>query len=159
MLAVLRELTDRFIEFILKNVKGDSEEAKLVAALKTLALTITVLIWMVVGLLFSNINLRIDFNDLNLGMERMSVIFSATDENPFYKFLKVNDALSARNERLVKDNSSLLKQNVRLTQQNVYLMGRVESNETELHYLRDLNLGLSERCLNSQRVKSKAGKK
>ena len=121
MLAVLRELTDRFIEFILKNVKGDSEEAKLVAALKTLALTITVLIWMVVGLLFSNINLRIDFNDLNLGMERMSVIFSATDENPFYKFLKVNDALSARNERLVKDNSSLLKQNVRLTQQNVYL--------------------------------------
>ena len=38
-------------------------------------------------------------------------------------------------------------------------MRRVESNETELHYLRDLNLGLSERCLNSQRVKSKADKK
>lgn len=108
MLALIKELTDRFIEFILSLVKGDSLEAQLTSALKSAIFMVTVLICLVINLLITNMNQRVELKDMEDGISRINVLFDERSGGSIQGFLKANTQLSTQNARLNQDNMNLM---------------------------------------------------
>ena len=68
MLAVFKELTNRFIEFVLALTKGATLEEQLTSALKTSIFLVSVLLVVVTSLAVANLNLRMEVSDMEVGI-------------------------------------------------------------------------------------------
>jgi hypothetical protein len=118
MLALIKELTDRFIEFILSLVKGETLEAQLTSALKSSIFMISVLICLVINLLITNINQRVELKDMEDGIAKVNVLFDAKNGGSIQGFLKINNLLTEQNIRLKQDNMGLLAHSIVLGSEN-----------------------------------------
>ena len=134
MLAVIKELTDRFIEFILSLSKGETLEAQLTSALKSCIFVMTAVIAVVINLVITNIHQRIELKDMEEGIAKVSILFDDTSSGSINGFLRVNRILSEENISLKKDNIALLSQTVKLgaeyRSQNFLLLQLITENKT-----------------------------
>lgn len=121
MFGLIKELADRFIEFVLKFVKGDTVEEQLTSALKSAVFLIAILGWACVGLLMANINLRVENSDMQAGISKMNLLFDPTDGGPVKAFVRINDALTRQVSLIKQENMMLFKNNIKLTDENSIL--------------------------------------
>lgn len=121
MFGLVKELADRFIEFVLKFVKGETVEEQLTSVLKSAVFLIAILAWATIGLLMANINLRIENNDMEAGVSKMNLIFSPEDGGPINSFIRINDTLNRQVSLVKQENMLLFKNNIKLTDENNFL--------------------------------------
>lgn len=121
MFGLIKELADRFIEFVLKFVKGDTVEEQLTSALKSAVFLIAILGWACIGLLMANINLRVENSDMQAGISKMNLLFDPTDGGPVKAFVRINDALTRQVSLVKQENLMLFKNNIKLTDENSIL--------------------------------------
>lgn len=121
MFGLLKELVDRFIEFVLSLVKGATVEEQLTSALKSAVFLIVILAWATIGLLMANINLRIDLSDMEAGVSKVSLLFDPTDGGPLKAFVRINDSLNKQMTLVKQENMLLFKNNIKLTDENNFL--------------------------------------
>lgn len=121
MFGLIKELADRFIEFVLKFVKGDTVEEQLTSALKSAVFLIAILGWACIGLLMANINLRVENSDMQAGISKMNLLFDPTDGGPVKAFVRINDALTRQVSLIKQENMMLFKNNIKLTDENSIL--------------------------------------
>lgn len=121
MFGLVKELADRFIEFVLRFVKGETVEEQLTSALKSAVFLIAILGWATIGLLMGNINLRVELSDMNAGVTRMNLLFDPTDGGPIKGFVRINDSLTKQLGLVKQENTLLFKNNIRLTDENSFL--------------------------------------
>lgn len=145
MFGLIKELADRFIEFVLRFVKGETVEEQLTSALKSAVFLIAILGWATIGLLMANINLRVELSDMESGVTKMNLLFDPTDGGPIKAFVRINDSLSAQISLVKKENLVLFKNNIKLSDENnlirPYLI-QVLANEARLRKNNDLLLEL-----------------
>lgn len=133
MFGLMKELADRFIEFVLKFVKGDTVEEQLTSALKSAIFLIAVLGYVAVTTGLANINLRIENADMETGIAKMNVVFGQEDGGPLNSFIRINDSLNKQVSLVKQENLILFKNNITLTDENnflrPYLVRALEENK------------------------------
>lgn len=115
MFSLYKELGDRFIEFVLRMVKGETLEDQLTSALKSAIFLVSVLGFVITALAVSNANLRLQLSDMEVGLSKVNLLFDSQDGGPIQGFFKLNDILSAQNTVVKQENFQLVKTNVTLT--------------------------------------------
>lgn len=137
MFKVIEELMNRFIEFILQYVKGESAEERLTSALRTSIYTTTALFWLLVSLLVSSVLMKIEIANLQAGIQRINVLFDSSAQNsPFSEFIKLNNSLVQRLELSTQEKEFLIRENVKLTNIN-------EGLHTDVQHYQDENKTLT----------------
>lgn len=121
MLALIKELADRFIEFVLAMVKGETVEEQLTSALKSCIFLISVLGCAVAALAVSNLNKSLEISDMEVGVAKVKMLFDTEGGGPINGFLRINDMLSTQNNEVKQENILLLKSNAKLTEENHWL--------------------------------------
>lgn len=122
MFAVIKELTDRFIEFVMRYIGGDTVEEKLKQLVNTAIYFIAGLLWVVIGLMITIFNQRIEIADLETGVEKINVLFNTSEDGgPLGGFIKVNNSLIGQVAELNKENLLMAKDNVKLNDENHFL--------------------------------------
>lgn len=147
MITLFKELADRFIEFVLGLVKGETLEEQLTSALKSAIFLVSVLGFVVTALLVSNLNLRIELSDMEAGVSKVNLLFDSEGGGPIRGFLRINDVLSEQNGVIKQENILLLKGNVRLTEENHWLRLHLVEVLDENQLLRDNNKVLLLKCV------------
>lgn len=126
MFLLLNELADRFIEFVLSNVKGGSVEDKLTSAIKSCGLLIAVLgslsVWLGVGYF----NLLIDAKDLEGSLQRVNGLFESEGPNSLSIFVGLNEKLNEESNKVKGENLLLLNNVIILAEENKWLKGRLD---------------------------------
>ena len=126
MYSVLRELMDRFIEFILKYTGGTTLEERLTTALKTSVFLASALLWLFLGLFMSYIIQRSQINALESGIEKINILFNLDDASgPFGGFVKLNNSLADQVGTVKHENIMLIKANMKLTDEKQFLTIRL----------------------------------
>lgn len=125
LFGLLRELTDRFIEFILKMVKGDTPEAQLTSALKSCVLLIAGLLTVSVTLAGNNWELRQQYKDYESAVGKLGFILNPDNMNGTSK------EITALVRSIDENTNTIRKENTRLTGINV---GLASENST-LHLI------------------------
>lgn len=154
MFGLVKELVDRFIEFVLKFVKGDTTEEQLTSVLKSAVFLIAILAWATIGLLMANINLRIENNDMEAGVSKMNLIFSPEDGGPINSFIRINDTLNRQVTLVKQENMLLFKNNIKLTDENNFLrpyLVRALQEADQIKRNNDVLLGLCKPAKKSPR--------
>jgi hypothetical protein len=146
MITLFKELADRFIEFVLGLVKGETLEEQLTSALKSAIFLVSVLGFVVTALLVSNLNLRIELSDMEAGVSKVNLLFDSEGGGPIRGFLRINDVLSEQNAVIKQENILLLKGNVKLTGENHWLQLHLVEVLDENKLLRDNNKVLLLKC-------------
>jgi hypothetical protein len=118
MLALIKELTDRFIEFILSLVKGETLEAQLTSALKSSIFLITALSCLLINELITNMNQRMELKDMGDGIAKVNVLFDSTNGGSIQGFLKINSLLAEQNIQLKRENIVFLSHGIALGSEN-----------------------------------------
>lgn len=121
MFGLIKELADRFIEFVLRFVEGETPEEQLTSVLKSAVFLIAILAWATVGLLMANINLRIENKDMEAGIVKMNLVFNPEDGGPINSFIRINDSLNRQVTLVKQENMLLFKNNITLTDENNFL--------------------------------------
>lgn len=121
MFSLIKELADRFIEFVLRFVKGETVEEQLTSALKSAVFLIAILAWSSISLLMANINLRVELSDMESGVSKVSLLFDQTDGGPINSFIRINDALNRQVGLVKQENTLLFKNNIQLKDENNFL--------------------------------------
>lgn len=145
MFKIIEELMNRFIEFILQYVKGESAEERLTSALRTSIYTTTALFWLLVSLLVSSVLMKIEIANLQAGIQRINVLFDSSAQNsPFSEFIKLNNSLVQRLELSTQEKEYLIRENVKLLSINEGLHTDVKNYEKANNDL-TIRLGICER--------------
>lgn len=121
MFGLMKELADRFIEFVLKFVKGDTVEEQLTSVLKSAIFLIAILGYASITMGLANINLRIENADMEAGIEKMNIIFGQEEGGPLNSFIRINDGLNKQVSLVKQENLMLFKNNIALTDENNFL--------------------------------------
>ena len=121
MFGLLKELADRFIEFVLQFVKGETVEEQLTSALKSAVFMIAILAWATIGLFMANVNLRVEYSDLEAGVVKMNLLLNPTEEGPLKAFVRINDSLSKQVKLVKEENILLFRNNIKLSDENNFL--------------------------------------
>jgi len=121
MFSLIKELADRFIEFVLRFVKGETVEEQLTSALKSAVFLIAILAWSSISMLMANINLRVELSDMESGVSKVSLLFDQTDGGPINSFIRINDALNRQVGLVKQENTLLFKNNIQLKDENNFL--------------------------------------
>jgi hypothetical protein len=121
MFGLLKELADRFIEFVLRFVKGETVEEQLTSALKSAVFLIAILAWAAIGLSMANINLRVELSDMEAGVAKMNLLFDPTEGGPLKAFVRINDSLSNQLRLVKQENLLLFQSNIKLNDENNFL--------------------------------------
>lgn len=121
MFGLLKELADRFIEFVLQFVKGETVEEQLTSALKSAVFMIAILAWAAIGLFMANVNLRVEYSDLEAGVVKMNLLLNPTEEGPLKAFVRINDSLSKQVKLVKEENILLFRNNIKLSDENNFL--------------------------------------
>lgn len=121
MFALMKELADRFIEFVLLLSKGEDVEARLTAALKSSIYLISALGCIIASLLVANLNQRVQLTDMEVGIQKVNLLFDSTAGGPIKGFLRINEALTDQNLLIKQENILLLKTSISLSEQNRWM--------------------------------------
>lgn len=121
MFGLLKELADRFIEFVLQFVKGETVEEQLTSALKSAVFMIAILAWSTIGLSMANVNLRVEYSDLEAGVVKMNLLLDPTEGGPLKAFVRINDTLSKQVQLVKEENILLVRNNIKLIDENNFL--------------------------------------
>lgn len=121
MLLLLKELTDRFIEFVLGQVKGDTREEKLTSALKSCVSLVTIISFLTIWLLVNHINLMITARDMENGLNRVNELFDTESNNSLSVFVEVNQKLTAQLEENRTERVLFLNTLGKLSEENKWL--------------------------------------
>lgn len=146
MFSLIKELADRFIEFVLAMVKGETLEAQLTSALKSAIFLVTILGFVIVGLLVSNLNLRIQIADMEVGISKVNLLFDTEDGSPLKGFLKVNDLLSTQNNATKEENIQLLTSNIKMGEELNWLRIQLVETLEQNALLKDNNKAILMKC-------------
>lgn len=154
MFGLLKELVDRFIEFVLRFVRGATVEEQLTSALKSAGFLIVILAWATIGLLLANINLRVDLSDMEAGVSKMNLLLDPTDGGPLKAFVRINDSLSKQMTLVKQENLLLFKNNIKLTDENNFLRPYLIRALAENERLKTNNDALLKMCTpaNSKKI-------
>jgi len=121
MLAIAKEMADRFIEFVLRFFKGESVEDQLTKALKAAVLMISVLLFIIFSLTTTNLNLRMELTDANVGLSKINLLFDGGGGGPIGGFIRINDALSVQMNMIKEQNIWLVERTTALSGENSFL--------------------------------------
>jgi len=121
MYKLIKELADRFIEFVLAMVKGETVEAQLTSALASCIFLVCILGCVCVALGVSNLNKNIELQDMEQAVARVKLLFDTEGGGPINNFLRINEALTAQNNEVKEENVLLLKVNAKLSSDNHWL--------------------------------------
>lgn len=121
MLLLLKELTDRFIEFVLGQVKGDTREEKLTSALKSCVSLVSIIGFLTIWLLINHINLMITARDMENGLNRVNELFDTESNNSLSVFVEVNQKLTAQLEENRTERVLFLNTLGKLSEENKWL--------------------------------------
>lgn len=146
MFGLVKELADRFIEFVLRFVKGETVEEQLTSALKSAVFLIAILGWATIGLLMANINLRVELADMEAGITKMNLLFDPTDGGPIKAFVRINDSLAKQVALVKNENTLLFKSNIRLADENNFLRPYLVRALAESQRLKNNNDVLLQLC-------------
>lgn len=125
LFGLLRELTDRFIEFTLKMVKGDTPEAQLTSALKSCVLLIAGLLTVVVTLAGNNWELHQQYKDYESTVSKLGFILNPDKMNGASK------EITALVKSIDDNTNTIRKENARLSGVNIAL----SSENNTLHLI------------------------
>lgn len=115
LFGLLKELTDRFIEFTLKMVKGDTPEAQLTSALKSCVLLIAGLSTLVVTLAGNNWELHKRYKDYESTVSKLGFILNPDNMHGASK------EISALVKSIDRNTNTIRQENIRLSGVNVTL--------------------------------------
>lgn len=121
MLLIIKELADRFIEFVLANVKGDNREDKLINALKSCVGLITILGGLIIWLLLNHVNLMLTAKDMEAGLSRVNELFDSSSSNSLSSFVALNQSLNLQLEENKNERVFFLSTVGKLTEENKWL--------------------------------------
>lgn len=146
MIGIAKEMADRFIEFVLKFFKGESVEDQLTKALKVMVLTTSALLCVVFSLLTTNINLRMDLAEAEVGIAKINVLFDPSTGGPIAGFIRINDALTRQNNSFKNQNAVLAKQANKVSTENYLLRSHLLKVLEENKLLKSNNSTLLALC-------------
>ena len=147
MLAVFKELTNRFIEFVLALTKGATLEEQLTSALKTAIFLVSVLLVVVTSLAVANLNLRMEVSDMEVGISKVNLLFDGDSGGPIKGFIRINEVLSEQNSKIKQENILLLKNTAHLDEENHWLRLHLVQVLDENQLLRVNNKALTDMAL------------
>lgn len=128
MVLVIKELAERFIEFVLSVVKGDTTEDKLISALKSCALLMTILGSACIWLGIAYFNTLIVVKDMEVGLDRVNELFDRNGENSISIFVTMNQRLTQEVNKTKDDNILLLSGISKLAEENKWLRDKLNRN-------------------------------
>lgn len=147
LFTLLKELVDRFIEFLLKMSKGDSAEAKLTSVLKSTVFLVSVLVFAVISLIGENLNMRTQLADYKSVSAKLGVLLkpqsvaSAAEE-----ISKLSASINDSNNKLRNENTKLLEQNIALTHENYWIQITLNRTLQDNKLIRENNALLMRVC-------------
>lgn len=121
MFGIAKEMADRFIEFVLRFFKGESIEDQLTKALKASVLLISVLLFIIFSLTTTNLSLRMNLTEAEVGMSKINLLFDGGGGGPIGGFIRINDALSLQMNMVKEQNLWLVKRTTSLAGENTFL--------------------------------------
>lgn len=147
LFTLLKELVDRFIEFLLKMSKGESPEAKLTSVLKSTVFLISVLVFAVLSLIAENLNMRTQLADYKSVSAKLGVLLKPQSvAGAAEEIGKLSASINDSNNKLRHENTKLLEQNVALTHENYWIQVVLNRTLQESKLLRENNLILMQAC-------------
>lgn len=146
MLAIAKEMADRFIEFVLRFFKGESIEDQLTKALKASVLMISVLLFIIFSLTTTNLNLRMELTDAEVGLSKINLLFDGGSGGPIGGFIRINDALNTQMNMVKEQNLWLVERTAGLSSENSFLKRHLVSVLGENKLLKNNNNVLLLRC-------------
>jgi hypothetical protein len=152
MFGLIKELADRFIEFVLRFVKGDTVEEQLTSALKSAVFLIAILGWLGVSMLMANVNLRMELADMESGVSKVSLLFDQTDGGPINSFIRINDSLNRQVNLIKQENMLLFKNNIMLKDENNFLRPILLRTLQDAERIKRNNEVLLQKCLAPSRT-------
>lgn len=148
LFTLLKELTDRFIEFILNMVKGANPEAQLTSALKSCVFLITILAFAVISLGISNYNLHLQNDDFETAVSKFG--FLLKEDNlvaPSLEIAKLSASIDANSNALRKENVTLSENNIALLTENAWIQVILGKIIEENKLLKANNQVLLDKCV------------
>ena len=148
LFTLLKELTDRFIEFILNMVKGANPEAQLTSALKSCVFLITILAFAVISLGISNYNLHLQNDDFETAVSKFG--FLLKEDNlvaPSLEIAKLSASIDANSNALRKENVTLSENNIALLTENAWIQVMLSKILEENKLLKANNQVLLDKCV------------
>lgn len=146
--TLVKELVDRFIEFLLKMSKGESPEAKLTSVLKSTVFLISVLVFAVFSLVAENLNMRTQLADYKSVSAKLGVLLKPQSvAGAAEEITKLSASINDSNNKLRVENNKLLESNVALTHENYWIQLVLNRTLQESKLLRDNNVFLLNACL------------
>ena len=145
--TLLKELVDRFIEFLLKMSKGETAEAKLTSVLKSTVFLISVLVFAVISLLAENLNMRTQLADYKSVSVKLGVLLKPQSmAGAAEEISKLSASINDSNNKLRNENTKLLESNVALTHENYWIQVTLNRTLQESKLLRENNQFLMRTC-------------
>ena len=146
--TLLKELVDRFIEFLLKMSKGESPEAKLTSVLKSTVFLLSVLIFASISLLTENINLRNQLNDYKSVTAKVGGLLNPDNLNATAtEISKLAASIETNSNDLRTENIKLVEINVSLSQENYWMQVLLQKALRENRRIKNNNDALLLKCL------------
>lgn len=146
--TLVKELVDRFIEFLLKMSKGESPEAKLTSVLKSTVFLISVLVFAVFSMVAENLNMRTQLADYKSVSAKLGVLLKPQSvAGAAEEITKLSASINDSNNKLRVENNKLLESNVALTHENYWIQLVLNRTLQESKLLRDNNVFLLNACL------------
>lgn len=145
--TLLKELVDRFIEFLLKMSKGETPEAKLTSVLKSTVFLLSVLIFASISLLAENINLRTQLNDYKSVATKVGLLLNPENLNVTAdEISKLTTTIELSNNTLRKENTHLTETNIQLGQENYWIQVLLQKTLQDTRRLKANNDTLLKMC-------------
>lgn len=145
--TLLKELVDRFIEFLLKMSKGESPEAKLTSVLKSTVFLLSVLIFVSISLLAENINLRTQLSDYKSVAAKVGLLLNPESSSVAAEEVsRLTASIEGSNAALRKENNQLSETNASLTQENYWIQVLLQKTLQDISRLKANNDTLLKIC-------------